>query len=383
MSTLPDLLQQAGISWKYYAPGLFQSGYIWSALDAIRHIRQGPLWESNVRDTSEFMKDVRAGTLPQVSWVVMNEGESEHPPHSACAGENWTVRQLNALMQSPLWSSTVVFLTWDDFGGFYDHVPPPHLNYIAYGPRVPTIVISPYARAHFVDHRQYDFASILRYVEDKYHLPQLSEYDRRAQSIAGALDPTQRPLPPLVLNTRSCPPGAYARTSELVGSVTGITNQPDERALSIQTVDSPDPFKVILSGQTVLQGRALTMLRLTDIQPGDLIRATGIPTPDRALVYLGLTVHDLDLRHVHGQLGVVRQRYLHSHRLLVRLESTAGNAEQAYELVQIAPDTLFAGAPAHLRSIHPGDTVALEGIYDGRSGSIVRATSITVYRIGR
>src|SRR5437588_12666747 len=102
-------------------------------------------------------------------------------------------------MRSPLWSSTAVFVTWDDFGGFYDHVAPPHLDYISYGPRVPSIVISPYARPHFVDHARYDFASILRYIEDKHNLPHLSTYDRTAASIAADLDFTQQSIPPLIL----------------------------------------------------------------------------------------------------------------------------------------------------------------------------------------
>src|SRR5207245_4175961 len=98
MLTLPDELQRAGVSWKYYAPRQYQSGYIWSALNSIKHIRYSPLWQTNVPPTSQFLTDAAKGTLPQVSWLVMNENYSEHPPHSTCAGENWTVRELNALM---------------------------------------------------------------------------------------------------------------------------------------------------------------------------------------------------------------------------------------------------------------------------------------------
>ena len=90
----------------------------------------------------------------------------------------------------------MIFLTWDDFGGFYDNVPPPHLNDIALGPRVPTIVISPYARRSHIDHKRYDFASILRYIEDKYHLKELAYYDRHALSIGDDLNPFQKPLKP-------------------------------------------------------------------------------------------------------------------------------------------------------------------------------------------
>ncbi len=83
-----------------------------------------------------------------------------------CDGENWSVEQINAIEKSKFWKSTAIVLTWDDFGGFYDHVPPPVINNIAFGPRVPTIVISPFARLHTVDHNVYDFGSMLKFAED-------------------------------------------------------------------------------------------------------------------------------------------------------------------------------------------------------------------------
>lgn len=121
--TIVDSLQNAGISWKYYAPGFGQGGYQWSALDAIRHIRKGSLWNTNVVSEKQFVVDARNGNLPAVSWIISGP-TSEHPPYSSCVGENWTVQQINAIMQGPDWDSTAIFVTWDDFGGFYDHVPP-------------------------------------------------------------------------------------------------------------------------------------------------------------------------------------------------------------------------------------------------------------------
>ena len=295
IDTLPDLLQQAGISWKYYAPRQYQSGYIWSALNSVKHIRYSLLWHTNVPDTSQFIRDVQAGTLPQVSWLVMNEEVSDHPPHSACVGENWTVHQLNALMRSPLWSSTAVFLTWDDFGGFYDHVAPPHPDFISYGPRVPTIVISPYARPQLIDHRQYDFASILRYIEDRFGLPRLSTYDRQAQSIAPDLNLTQSPRAPLILHQRWCPPGAYATTTSLRGRVVQVINRADESAIVIRIAASSQPAKVVLGGQLMLWDAARQAITLQDFDAGDRVRATGVPSPDKALVYLGTRVQDLDV----------------------------------------------------------------------------------------
>jgi phospholipase C len=187
-TTIPDLLQAKGVSWKYYAPTQYQSGYIWSSLDAVRHIRYSPLWDSNVQPPQQFVTDVKDGTLPEVSWLVSNENVSEHPPYSACEGENWTVRILNALMKSPEWDSTVVFLGWDDFGGFYDHVPPPRLDYISYGPRVPMLVISPYARKGYVSHTQYEFGSIIKFLEETFGLAPLGSSDVRAKSLDDSLD---------------------------------------------------------------------------------------------------------------------------------------------------------------------------------------------------
>src|SRR5207253_5677939 len=116
---LADRLESAGISWRYYAPHRGAYGYQWSTLDAIRHIRYGPLWKQRVVTDADFARDARKGNLPAVSWLVTGVN-SEHPPFSTCEGENWTVKQINAIMQGPLWNSTAIFLTWDDFGGFYD-----------------------------------------------------------------------------------------------------------------------------------------------------------------------------------------------------------------------------------------------------------------------
>ncbi len=376
IQTLPDEFQKAGVSWKYYAPGQYQSGYIWSALNSIKHIRYSPLWQSNVPDTSQFMKDIKAGTLPQVSWVVMNEGESEHAPHSSCAGENWTVRQLNALMQSPLWASTAVFLTWDDFGGFYDHLAPPKLNAIAYGPRVPTLVISPYARQHFIDHQTYDFASILRYVEDKYHLPQLSEYDRRAQSIADSLDLNQPPIPPLILHPRVCPPGAYLTTNPVNGSVRSVTNQPDQRAILVQTAASPDPAKLVIVGNSILLDADGQPMPLRVVQPGDRLRAAGVPSPDKALVYLGSQIKDLDIHSYKDEIGFITS--WNSQRQVM----TAHFSNNVLAAIHLDAATQYSGprksnGKPHL---HRGYVIGFTGSLDTQLHQVVGDVWLRVYQ---
>lgn len=206
--TLADRLEAQGMSWKYYAPGQGQSGYIWSALDAIAHIRLTSLWDQHVVPTSQFVSDARNGDLPAMSWVVVGSGRSEHPPASMCMGENWTVEQLNAVMQGPEWNSTVVFLTWDDFGGFYDHVAPPVVDNFGFGPRVPLLVISPWAKQGYVTHTTLEFSSILKFVEQRFGLDPLTARDIQSNDLFDSFDFTQDPQPPLILDTRACPAGA-------------------------------------------------------------------------------------------------------------------------------------------------------------------------------
>jgi phospholipase C len=203
--TIVDEAQAAKVPWRYYAPPAGTVGYVWSTLDAIRQIRDSKLWNTNVRSPTEFDTDVKNGTLPAISWLSGNWLVSDHPPASICAGENWTVARINAIMRSPLWYHTVIILTWDDFGGFYDHVPPPHESAYTLGPRVPTIVISPYARAHTVYKGQLDARSILKYVEHTFKLPHLAAFDRSVGSIGAMLNPHQKPLAPVILNQRVCP----------------------------------------------------------------------------------------------------------------------------------------------------------------------------------
>jgi phospholipase C len=197
---LPDLLERRGISWRYYmGPAPF-----YDALRMIRHVRFGPMWE-NVGDASTFVPDVRGGRLPAVSWLMPPVALSDHPGYNGiCPGENWPVKTINALMRSEEWSHMAIVLTWDDFGGFYDHVPPPHLDLYGLGPRVPAIVISPWARRGFIDHQTMEFASVLKLIEVVFDLPSLTARDRNADDMLQAFSFTQEPQPPLILEPRDC-----------------------------------------------------------------------------------------------------------------------------------------------------------------------------------
>jgi phospholipase C len=229
---LPQNLTNAGVTWKYYAVPSDTLGYNFSTLDSIDYIRNGPLWSSNVVADTTFVTDALAGHLPQVAWLTTGRHLTEHPPESVCSGENWTVTALNAIMQGPEWSSTAVFIMWDDFGGFYDHVPPPTEDKFGLGERVPFLVISPYAKAGYISHTQYEGASVLKFVEERFGLPPLTGRDATANDTTDAFDFNQAPLPPLVLQPRACPlPGAstvdFGKWFPL-----GLTSQPYGLVLS-------------------------------------------------------------------------------------------------------------------------------------------------------
>jgi Phospholipase C len=200
VKVLPDLLEQAGISWKEY-----RGPNEWvQPLRMVRHVRFSSMWKHVVPEAG-FVRDVETGQLPAVSWVTPSFAKSDHPPASVCAGENWTVEVLNALMRSPYWDSTAVVLTWDDFGGFYDHVAPPHVDIYGLGPRVPALVISPWAKSGFIDHNTMEFASVLQFIETVFDLPSLTQRDTQADDMLSAFDFTQEPLDPLLLEPRVCP----------------------------------------------------------------------------------------------------------------------------------------------------------------------------------
>ncbi len=201
IETVPGQLQEAGVSWKYY-----RGDNPW--VDPLRQIKTArftALWKNRVPEP-QFIKDVEAGRLPAVSWVTPSFADSDHPPMSICRGENWTVRQINAIMQSKYWKDTVIILVWDDYGGFYDHVPPPHVDLYGYGLRVPALVISPWVKPH-VDSRTLDFTSVLRLIQRLHGLPTLTERNARASDMIDLFDFTGPPRKPLVLKERTdCPP---------------------------------------------------------------------------------------------------------------------------------------------------------------------------------
>jgi phospholipase C len=209
--TLADVLDGHHISWRSYAPTSNDLGSIWSAFDAIKHIRYGSDWGTNVvTPQTRVLADIAAESLPAVSWVTPDFRSSDHSQYGiggrALAartdlGPQWVASIANALGKSALWKSTVMIVVWDDWGGWYDHVAPPQLDAMGLGFRVPMIVISPYAKRGYVSHHRHEFGSILKFTETVFGLPVIGTTDRRADDLSDCFDFSQTPRPYVTVET--------------------------------------------------------------------------------------------------------------------------------------------------------------------------------------
>jgi phospholipase C len=228
--SIPDILP-AGVDWKFYGSnwdGLFTE--IWSMFNAIKSVRNDPARWARVVHFDRLTADIQNHALPAVTWLVNQDEHSEHPNlvipvpvvpapplGGVCVGENWTVGFINQIMQSEYWADTAILVTMDDFGGWYDHVPPPRqyggdaAHPYGLGFRVPLIVISPYARPGFIFKEPAETASIARFIEKIFRSPGTlhdrdpAAQDAQANDLLGAFDFNQTPLPPLLLQPRTCP----------------------------------------------------------------------------------------------------------------------------------------------------------------------------------
>jgi phospholipase C len=181
--TLGDELDAAGLPWRFYSSRLKGDGGWWSGYQAIDHIRNGPDWQTDiVTPQKQFLTDVPAGKLAGVTWITPICLNSDHPNCGSDTGPAWVASLVNAVGESSFWNSSAIFVLWDDWGGLYDHVPPPFADYDGLGFRVPLLVISPYAKRDFVSHVPYETGSILRFIEDQFGLKRLAASDRRATS---------------------------------------------------------------------------------------------------------------------------------------------------------------------------------------------------------
>jgi phospholipase C len=200
--TLSDLLDAQGISWRYYTPS---EGSIWTGPNAISHICKarvqngrlactGELWSNVVIPPTQLLSDITNHQLPAVSWVMPDGRPSDHAYVNDGSGPSWVASIVNAIGNSSYWSNTAILITWDDWGGWYDHVAPPIINSYEYGFRVPMLVVSPFAKPAYISHVTHDFGSILKFIEQIYGLPSLGYADALADNLSDCFDFNQQPL---------------------------------------------------------------------------------------------------------------------------------------------------------------------------------------------
>jgi phospholipase C len=194
--TLRDVLDAKNVSWEYYVPPMCCDifGKLMSAFDAIKAVRYSPEWKTNISTPqTNIFKDISKGKLPAVSWLVPDEPESDHPGTGSDTGPSWVSSVVNAIGESAEWKSTAIVILWDDWGGFYDNLNPKQFDYGGLGFRVPVIIVSPYAKRGYIAKTQYEFGSILKYIEDNWGLGRIGTSDKRATSIIDCLDYSQKP----------------------------------------------------------------------------------------------------------------------------------------------------------------------------------------------
>jgi phospholipase C len=215
------------VTWKYYAPGAqVFGGRLWTPFAAIRQVRYGPDWRHVISPSKKVLTDAPNGRLPQVSWVIPDGADSDHAGNDSDKGPSWVAGVVNAIGESPYWRTTAIIVLWDDWGGWFDNVPPPQLDFVGLGIRVPCIIISPYARSGYVSHTQYEFGSVLKFIEETFHLPALGPASRgytdtRSRSLVDSFDfkqkprafkPIPAPYPPTYFLTQ--PPANYPPDDE-------------------------------------------------------------------------------------------------------------------------------------------------------------------------
>src|ERR1700733_1975018 len=217
--TLTDLFDSNQISWRYYVP---TAGSLWTAPNAIKHICvpnsagttcTGSDWTHNVvLNRTQVLTDIADNQLASVSWVIPDGKHSDHAQENDGSGPSWVASVVNAVGNSPYWANTAIIIIWDDWGGWYDHVPPTILNYYEFGFRVPLIVVSPYAKPAHISHQVNDFGSILKFMEETFALPTVAPgasppyVDELSGSVSGDLsDCFNYNQTPLTFQTISAP----------------------------------------------------------------------------------------------------------------------------------------------------------------------------------
>jgi phospholipase C len=190
---LSDLVDAKGLTWRYYQDGMGEG--LWKAMDSIRHVRYGGDYAYVTTPPDAILTDIKNNNLANVVWLTPRGPYSDHAGSHGARGPSWVAAVVNAIGHSPYWNSTAILVTWDDWGGWYDHVKPPMRTVYELGFRVPLIVISPYAKAGYVSHVQYEFGSLLKFTETSFGLASLGTTDAIANDLTDCFDFGQKPRP--------------------------------------------------------------------------------------------------------------------------------------------------------------------------------------------
>ena len=231
VTTIFDRLQKAGVSWKFYVqnydpsinyrtlPKLKDanraSQAVWCPLLDIPRFLDRPSLRSHIVDMSQYYSDLRNGTLPAVAYIAPS-GASEHPPGSLETGQRFVRGLVNSLMTSSSWDSSAFLEAYDDWGGWYDHVLPPRRDIHGDGFRVPAVLISAYARRHYIDHTRLDFTSMLKFIEQNWNLRPLTRLDATAGSMMRAFNFRKPPREPAIIPLQRTPPAPSRAARDVV-----------------------------------------------------------------------------------------------------------------------------------------------------------------------
>jgi len=201
--TVGEQLSEIGLDWAYYSAVPGQVGYFWNAYNGIANVFHTDMWHEHVRPVDRLARDIEAGSLPPVTWVTPRFELSDHPPFSTGHSHNWITDIVNAVMKSPQWEHTAIFLTWDEWGGFYDPVMPPEVDPVGLGIRVPLLTISPYTRRGVIDDELGEFSTPLRFIADNWGLDYLTPRIANTHNFEHAFDFSKRPRPPVLGKKRA------------------------------------------------------------------------------------------------------------------------------------------------------------------------------------
>ena len=200
--TVGQQLTQKGIDWAFYSAVPGQVGYFWNAYNGVSDVFHTDLWQEHMRPVDNIVNDIQANRLPPVTWITPRFELSDHPPFSTGFSHNWVTDIVNAVMRSDAWDHTAIFLTWDEWGGFYDPVTPPSIDPIGLGFRVPLLTISPYTKRGYIDRERGEFSTPLRFISDNWGLDYLTDRIAKTHNMSHLFNFKGKPRPPQPSTTK-------------------------------------------------------------------------------------------------------------------------------------------------------------------------------------